>query len=326
MGLDPRPVPDSVFGIDHAELRYARFDRSEVEAPRVLEAHEVAIRPGIFLEGPLGGTLRDVADLMPSVEALVQVSSGDLVEASLVLPDPWLRLVVSDAGDVPKRGAARDEALQWKLRRLVPFRVDELRVRELNLPPVKAGGERRIALAFAIDRLVSQLEAAFERAGVHIGNVVSESMACTRLLDARTLAAPHRADPEAVRVLVVACPEGYTIQLDQIAPPGSAEPAPLLYRHKSIKEGVGLDVLEQTIRRELALTLDFLERHRAGMRVREAWVQAPGSSAAVWASWLSDAAEVSALPVMDWSVSESFSFAEQGLLAPLAGSALEEVR
>ena len=49
-------------------------------------------------------------------------------DASLVMPDAWLRVTFTESGDLPSAADARDEVLRWKLRRLVPFRVDELRV------------------------------------------------------------------------------------------------------------------------------------------------------------------------------------------------------
>jgi len=90
----------------------------------------------------------------------------------LVVPDAWLRVSFSEITDVPRQAEARDEVLRWKLRRLVPFRVDELRVNAAEVAPLPVQEEpRRLLLGFGVEQLLAQIEDAFAAHHVHIGRI-----------------------------------------------------------------------------------------------------------------------------------------------------------
>ena len=68
--------------------------------------------------------------------------------------------------------------LRWKLKRLVPFRVDELRIGAVEVTPLPGQEEpRRLLLGFAVEALLAALEAAFERVGIRLGRISSTSLA-----------------------------------------------------------------------------------------------------------------------------------------------------
>ena len=169
LGFEPVPAPPHVFGLDARSLRYGQFVRDR-QGFRLRGWREAALPPDAFHTGLLGGPLRDPAAFEALVGGLVRSirgTPGGLKEASLVLPDAWLRVTFSEITDVPRQAEARDEVLRWKLRRLVPFRVDELRVGAVEVEPLPVQEEpRRLLLGFGVEQLLAQIEDAFAAHGV----------------------------------------------------------------------------------------------------------------------------------------------------------------
>src|SRR5262249_10051136 len=157
--------PPHVFLLDEGQLRYAQLVR-ERHGLRLRGYLEMDLPRDSFLAGLLGGPLRDPASFGQRVAALVRAIPGGVREASLVVPDIWLRIPFSESRERPRTGPARDEVLRWKLRRLVPFRVDELRIDATEVAPLPRQEEpRRLLMGFAIELLLAQLEDAFAAAG-----------------------------------------------------------------------------------------------------------------------------------------------------------------
>ncbi len=126
LGSDVETVPPHVFELAPGYLRYACLQRV-AEGFEAKVYREVELPAATFSEGPLGGPVRDRAQLQGAIEELLQASQVDPDEASLLLPDAWLRTVSVDLGeDAPK--VSRQELMRWRLKPLVPFRVEELRV------------------------------------------------------------------------------------------------------------------------------------------------------------------------------------------------------
>src|SRR5262245_5951723 len=121
------PVPPHVFEVDATVLRYAAFaqSRGRLELERFAAA-DLPAEP--FQPGPLGGPLRGRESFDRALDEILGGGEKKPIEASLVLPDRWLRLLFTELE--PELGLRPDdEVLRFKLKRLVPFRVDELRLR-----------------------------------------------------------------------------------------------------------------------------------------------------------------------------------------------------
>jgi hypothetical protein len=313
LGFDPLPVPPHVFSLGPQHLAYGSFDRrGDGFALRAL--HRVELPPGAFQRGLLGGPPKDPGVLEQALGDLRGRLPGTVREASLVVPDGWLRVSFGEGGDLPDGPRARDEVLRFKLRRLVPFRVEELRVGAVELPSQDASTPR-LVLAFALETVLAQLEGVFERAGIHVGQVVSASLAL--------LAALEPPEGEVLAVALVET-EGYTLAFAHGA-------ELLLHRYKAAGEGVESGVRAGLVRRDLLLTRNFLEEQLARTRIDRAFLVAPPDLETGWLNLLEDGLGLPVVPLRASHLPFSGSEAAFGtplpltLVAPMLGAATREV-
>ncbi len=207
-GLSPRPAPPHVFALEPEKLSYARFRRAGGKT--ALERYEtVALPPESFQKGILGGPPRQDANLGQAIATLLERVGAPVPEASLVLPDAWLRSAFAEVSDLPKDRTQLDEVLRFKLKRLVPFRVDELRLSGIEVSPLAKQDEpRRLMIGFALESLLDRLETLFEQAGTRLGQVGSASLAVLRAL---RLEGSPAAAADALVCLALVQSEGYTL-------------------------------------------------------------------------------------------------------------------
>lgn len=322
LGYDPVPAPPHAFGLDARRLRYGQFVRDR-QGYRLRGWREAALPADAFHSGLLGGPLRDPAAFQALVGGLVQGIPGGVKEASLVLPDAWLRVTFSEITDLPRQAQARDDVLRWKLRRLVPFRVDELRVSAVEVEPLPVQEEpRRLMLGFGVEQLLGQIEDAFAAHGVRLGRVTNSSLAL--------LAAVELPDSAAEFTAVVQVEtEGYTL----IFARGGE---PVLHRFKAFTGDAGGGTGGRPgaghsgyITRDLKLTRNFLDEHFAGAPLGQVLLLAPPESEPLWLDRLREGLGASVAPVDGRHLpslrSEDPVAPAWRELAPMLGAARQEV-
>jgi len=266
LGYAPVPAPPHAFSLDVRRLRYGQFVRDR-HGFRLRNWRQAAVPPDSFHSGLLGGPLRDPAAFTAFVGNLIQANSG-IRDASLVVPDAWLRVSFSEITDVPRQAEPRDEVLRWKLRRLVPFRVDELRVSAAEVEPLPVQEEpRRLLLGFGVEQLLAQVEDAFAAHHVRIGRITSSSLA---LLSAVELPAG-----DGFSAVVQVEPEGYTL----IFARGGE---PVLHRYKPFTGGMPEGSQVGFVTRDLKLTRNFLDENFPGSALGPVLLLAPPEVEQEW--------------------------------------------
>ncbi len=314
LGLDPIPSPPHVFALDEERLRYGHFARDR-HGFRLRAFRETALPRDPFQHGPLGGPLRDPIGFRDLVAGMVKAIPGGVREASLVLPDTWLRVTFTESGDLPAEPAALGEVLRWKLRRLVPFRVDELRVDATEVSPVPGQEEpRRLLLGFAVEQLLAQIEEAFAAAGVRIGKISNASLAL--------LSAVQPAANGAFSALVLVGDEGYTL----IFARGGE---PVLHRYKGFTGNLPDAARAGFVGRDLKLTRNFLDEHFPGATLGSVLLLSPPELEPAWLDRLEEGLGRPAAPV-DGRHLPPLRAEETGVppwrsLAPMLGAARQEV-
>lgn len=268
LGFAPLPSPPHVFALDGARLRYGQLALDRLGL-RLRELRQLALPPDTFLNGMLGGPLRDPGAFGELVGAIVKGAPGGVREASLIVPDAWLRVTYAECGDLPPAGPALDEVLRWKLRRLVPFRVDELRIGATEVSALPGQQEpRRLLMGFAIEQLLAQLEEAFAAHGVRLGHIGNVSLS---LLDALQ---PTRG--RSIMALALVEEDGYTLIF-------ARHGEPVLHRYKGFGGAPGTDTGPGgSVLRDLRLTRNFLDENFPGSPLESVLLLAPRGLEDLW--------------------------------------------
>ncbi|MEM8960647.1 MAG: hypothetical protein AAGD38_04145 [Acidobacteriota bacterium] len=282
LGLDPLPAPPHVFAIDSEAIRYGSVRRGQQGF--IFEAYRVeTLEPGLLTDGVTGATVGDRAALAATVKGFVGGLPGPFKEASLLLPDTWLRLLFAELEELPTKRQTRDDILRWKLERLVPYAVDDLRISAVSIAPLPDQAEPvRVLLGFAPESLVGPIESAFAEAGVTLGQITNVTLA------ALTGVTDQLAEGE-VAALVLAAESGYTISMVR-------DGEPLLYRYKELAGEMAVTQRAATVRRDLRLTASFA-RERLGSEPARVFVAAPHALEPEWLTWLDDELGVASEPL-----------------------------
>lgn len=312
MGLGSASVPPHSFALDGEHLSYARFEPSG-NGFAVTAFRSIVLPPDLFHTGLLGGSLKETRQFQEILAGFLAQLPAVPRAASMVLPDAWLRVAFSESEGLPKSGKAREDVLRFKLKRLVPFRVDELRVQGSEIAPLeRQAGSGRLLLGFALEHLLAQIEEAFASQQVRLGQISNTSLTA--------LGAIEPGATEVVTALAVVATEGYSLVFARGG-------VPVVARYKPMVEELASDARAAMIRRDLKLTRSFVEEQVPGARVEAVFLLAPRGFESPWTEWLAEGLEVPVEPVRarhlpPLSGAQDFDLAR---LVPLLGAACLEV-
>lgn len=300
LGLAPLPAPPHVFSLSSDGLSYARLEPTGGERLEVRETRRAELPAGTVRPGVLGGPLSDPVLFGETLDELLMRISAVPARASLVLPDAWVRMAFIEVEELPGGRRERQEVFRWKLKRIVPYRIEDLRIDADEVPPLPrrtngssdaeirevgdggesdpgrapAGETRRFVLLFALEALLDGLEDAFAAREIHVGRLVSESAAIHASLSGwskeRSLAG-----------IVTVTDEGYVVLFLRRGDP-------VLYRFKSVgtapREPSAAELTSRggTVERDLRLTRGFLRDHFPDLGLEEVSLLAPSETTAAW--------------------------------------------
>ncbi|MEM9558318.1 MAG: hypothetical protein AAGC60_28960 [Acidobacteriota bacterium] len=309
LGLEPVSAPPHAFVLRPDALLYGGFEASP-DGFAFEVFRQVVLPEGLFVGGKLGGPAREQSALAAHVGELIGQLPEVPAKASLVVPDDWLRLAFTELAELPARPEQRDEILRWKLKRLVPYRVEDLRLSAIEVTPLDDQDEElRIVLGFAGEMLMRQLEDAFESHGVVLGAITNHTLATLSSL--KTVL-----EPGVLGCLVAVGPTAYTISF-------ALDDEPRLYRFKNVADS---GVFADAVARDLRLTASFIDRY-FGARARRAFLVAPAEVEPAWLGWMADELGVDPEPLRSDALPLTRGRREVDPLdlAPLLGAASLEV-
>lgn len=260
-------MPPHVFALDETALAYAGFTWGE-RGLELAEVHRLALAAELLVDTPPGRAPRDVESFAARVAELLERIAAPVSQASLVLPDAWLRLAFFELPDLPREARERDEVLRFKLKRLVPFKVDELRLAVRPLPPLSGQREKlRLLTGFAHDRGLARLEEAFLRHGVLLGQVTSAALASGHAL----------LEPQASGGVLLLAADEHAYSLT-----GWLAGEPVVHRHKALAAEWDEATRALQVERELRLTATFLAESCGEITWRRRVVAAPRAAEPFW--------------------------------------------
>ncbi len=341
LGRQPRPVPPHVFAVRRRELRFATFSRAEAGGSglELAEFHSLPLADGMFGTGPLGVPVGESAQLAATLRLLVARTAKPVREASVVLPDAWARNMVLELGDLPEEPVARLEVLRFRVKRMVPYRVEDLRIEAVPIasldapgileapsrsgsasalvapaaPAATANRQAHCLVTLANAAVCAMIEDAFQACGIRVGQLSGATLS--------TLQALLASDPErGLFGLALVDADGFNLVLVR-------DGVPVVWRQKSFTEGLSDADRARLLTSELRLTRTLLGERFPGEALVALHLAAPRAVEPFWLQVLAQGLECQPSRLR----SEHLGLAAEGVgdafvdLAPLAGAASREM-
>jgi type IV pilus assembly protein PilM len=176
--LDATPHPPLAIEIGLDSVAGARWTRTGG-----LDSYGVAALPlGALVPSAVETNIINPAAVKAAMESVCTRLRAKDETVALILPDPVIRVFVQHFDEFPRSKAEADPMLRWKLKKSVPFEVDETLISYMRQSPREAGVD--VVTALARLRIVREYEALAEAASLHPGVVLSSSLAAIALVEA----------------------------------------------------------------------------------------------------------------------------------------------
>lgn len=174
-------IPPDAFALTDSGATYVRV--GEGERPSVSLLRHFDFPPEAFALGGFGTPVFAPDAFAPIVTAARRAVPGGLRRASVVVPDAWARTMTLDFDLLPPGRKERVDMVHWKLKKLLPGRVDELDVAFAEI--AKTGEGARLLVSASPRETVRSIEAAFAASGVRVGRLQPATLALFNGLDKR---------------------------------------------------------------------------------------------------------------------------------------------
>ena len=175
--LEATPHPTLAIEIGLERVSGARWTRTGG-----LDAFGVEALPfGALTPSAVEANIANVAALKTAVANVSTRLRAKDESVALILPDPVIRVFVQHFDEFPRSPQEAEPMLRWKLKKSVPFEVDETLISYMRQMPRESGVD--VVTALARLRIIREYESLIENAGLHPGVVLSSSLAAISLLD-----------------------------------------------------------------------------------------------------------------------------------------------
>lgn len=175
--LEATPHPPLAIEVSLDRISGARWSRSGG-----LDAYAVeTLPPGALTPSAVEPNISDVVAVKSAVTSVCNRLNAEEEVAALILPDPVIRVFVQHFDEFPRSQQEAEPMLRWKLKKSVPFEVDETVISYMRQPPREAGVD--VVTALARLKIIREYESLLESAGLHPGVVLSSSLAAVGLLE-----------------------------------------------------------------------------------------------------------------------------------------------
>lgn len=170
----PHPAAVCEIAADHvAVARWSGSGGLESGAAEGVEAG--AIKPS-----PVEANVANSEQLQAALQHIFERVSLRGQTVALLVPDPVVRVFIFPFDTLPRRAEDANPLLRWRLKKSVPFDVDETVISSMRQTGRDGGLE--VITAVARRPIVREYEQALEAAGALPGVVLSSTLACLPLL------------------------------------------------------------------------------------------------------------------------------------------------
>ncbi len=177
MWLDASPHPPLAVEISTDRVAGARLSRTGGLDGFAVEA----LPPGAIVPSAVETNIINVATVKSVFESVCSRLRAKGEDIAILLPDPVIRVFVQHFNEFPRSAAEAIPMLRWKLKKSVPFEVDETLISYMRQAPREGGVD--VVTALGRLRIVREYEALAEHLGLNAGVVLSSSLAAVALLE-----------------------------------------------------------------------------------------------------------------------------------------------
>jgi type IV pilus assembly protein PilM len=190
-GLLQDPPPEFAF-----EIAADGIAMSRTRPPATVQVAQLAT--GVLSPSPVKENILDATAYADAVRKLASAAGGrGKHTAALILPDNALRLAVLEFENIPQKETERIALLRFRLRKTVPFEIDEAAL-AYHVQPGNS-----IVAAITPVGTVAHYEAPFRAAGMQPGFVTAASLAMLELLPTKGFVLVANRAPASITVLVI---------------------------------------------------------------------------------------------------------------------------
>ena len=175
--LDATPHPPIAIEISSDQVAGVRFLRTGAVSGYFVED----LPKGALNPSAIESNIANPSVVKAAINSICQSLDANQEDAALLLPDPVIRVFVQHFDDFPRSAQEAIPMLRWKLKKSVPFEVDETLLSYMRQVPRGEGVD--IVTAIARLRIVKEYEALLEGPRLRPGIVLSSILAAISLLD-----------------------------------------------------------------------------------------------------------------------------------------------
>jgi type IV pilus assembly protein PilM len=175
--LDATPHPLIAIEISTDQVAAARYLRTGAVAGYFAED----LPKGAVIPSAIESNIANPSVVKTAISRVCEALEVKSEDAALLLPDPVIRVFVQHFDDFPRTNQEAVPMLRWKLKKSVPFEVDETLLSYMRQVPRGEGAD--IVTAIARLRIIKEYEAQLEGLEVRPGVVLSSILAAISLLD-----------------------------------------------------------------------------------------------------------------------------------------------
>jgi type IV pilus assembly protein PilM len=175
--VEATPHPPLAIEISPEQVAAVRFSRGN-------GIHGFAIEDlpaGGLVPSAIETNLTNPAAVKAALSAVCRTLDAKDEDVALLLPDPVIRVFVQHFDDFPRSAQEAIPMLRWKLKKSVPFEVDETLLSYMRQAPRADGVD--VVTAIARLRIIREYESLLEGLGLRPGVVLSSSLAAVTILE-----------------------------------------------------------------------------------------------------------------------------------------------
>jgi type IV pilus assembly protein PilM len=175
--LEATPHPSLALEVLPEQVAGVRFSRTGALDGFAVEA----LPPGVLVASAIESNLINTPVVKAAVTKVAERLRARDEDVALLLPDPVIRVFVQHFDDFPRSSEEAIPMLRWKLKKSVPFEVDETLLSYMRQTPRADGVD--VVTAIARLRIIREYEALLDSFNLRPGVVLSSTLAAITLLD-----------------------------------------------------------------------------------------------------------------------------------------------